>query len=247
MNKDTKLTRYQLLKENPSVAHALPETACFTKESLSTFLEKYDQVILKRFTGSRGKGLMKITGVEKGFEVQNNHRKKIFDDLDCFIQYMKSEKKSENYLIQQGIDLACLNNRPFDLRVIVQRRGNEPWKVTGKYAKVARKGFFKTNLALGGEVLPAKKAIRRSELDEKPSKLLEKVDQLGLMTAKALEKGFKRQRIWGMDIGISKNGDVYLIEVNRAPGFKGFRRLKNRRMYDRIMQVSQYNRMRRQV
>jgi glutathione synthase/RimK-type ligase-like ATP-grasp enzyme len=65
------------------------------------------------------------------------------------------------------VALAKIDDSPFDIRVIVQRKiGSNEWNITGCYAKVAKTGFFKTNLAAGGTVLPVEEAIKRSSIDK---------------------------------------------------------------------------------
>jgi len=246
VKQDTKLTRYQLLSAHETIAPSLPRTEPFTREELSSFLETHQQFVLKRAVGCRGLGMVKVAKIgDHSFEIHYDRKKRTFNTLEALCVHVEKGVRNQHYLIQEFIDLACIDERPFDLRVIVQRRGNGPWRVTGKYAKRASDGCFKTNLALGAGVMPVKEAIQRSDLkEEDPSHLIQQVDQLALATAKALDDRFQGQRIWGMDMGIDKDGTVYLIEANLSPGLKGFRKLKDPRMYQRIRGIIRYNRNR---
>jgi hypothetical protein len=49
------------------------------------------------------------------------------------------------YLIQQFIPFLEVNERPINLRIMVQRRENEPWAVTGILVKLAKSGYKITN------------------------------------------------------------------------------------------------------
>src|SRR5690606_16097536 len=60
--------------------------------------------------------------------------------------------RKRSYLVQQRIQLATYIERPFDLRVSVQRDGSGEWQVTGIVGKAAPARRFLTNVAQGGTV-----------------------------------------------------------------------------------------------
>ncbi|WP_170109603.1 YheC/YheD family protein [Melghirimyces profundicolus] len=247
MERDTKWTRYLLLVGNEGIKDALPHTVPYSTKAFRSFLEKYGEVIVKREVGCRGYGMMKVTKKgEEQYILHYNRKRRTFGDLRLLIRQMEKRMQGRKYLVQEYIDLASVDGRPFDLRVMVQRKAGEPWRVTGSYAKLAQKGWFNTNLATGGIVLPTRKALLLAGLKEKaPEVILDEIEGLAIKIAKQLDEKFKRQTIWGMDMGLDKTGKVYLIEMNRAPGIKGFRKLNNPRVYTRIQSIIRHNRRKR--
>jgi D-alanine-D-alanine ligase-like ATP-grasp enzyme len=130
-----------------------------------------------------------------------------------------------------------VNGRPFDIRVVVQRRRHSGrWKVTGKVAKVAGNGYIVTNISRSkGTVLPVKTAISKSSLGGlSADSLLSRIKRVAILAAERLRKIYPDQRIYGMDIGLDHRGDVWIIEANRRPILSHFLKLKDKTMYRRI-------------
>ncbi|MFP3847072.1 YheC/YheD family protein, partial [Priestia filamentosa] len=163
-----------------------------------------------------------------------NENKQFLTKKEAFT-FLQSMIDNQTYLVQQYIDLATIEGRPLDLRIIVQRNEHSEWVVTGKYAKVASLGYFTTNLATDADVLAIEEAIEKSGLGHlNITKLLQDLDSIALKTAVKLGDISLHQRIWGLDVGIDQKGRIFIIEVNSRPGTKGFRKLKNLDMYKTI-------------
>ena len=125
--------------------------------------------------------MLKIKVLEEGYyEVHIEDEKKIITQKTELNSYVMNITSGEDYLVQQFVALAKINDSPFDIRVIVQRKfGTNKWIVTGKYAKVSQQDYFKTNLAAGGSVLPVDESIRLSSVDDNIdiSTLLSQIDE----------------------------------------------------------------------
>jgi D-alanine-D-alanine ligase-like ATP-grasp enzyme len=143
---------------------------------------------------------------------------------------------SRNYLVQQRIPLATVNGRPFDLRVMVQRHLKSPWQVTGKLAKVAGKGFIVTNvLRSSGKVVSVEYALKHSALHSMSvSDLLSQMDKVALHAAKQLSPYYPLVREMGVDMGLDKKGNIWIIEVNFVPMHGLFAKLKDKSMFRKI-------------
>ncbi|SDK72769.1 YheC/YheD family protein [Natronincola ferrireducens] len=139
-----------------------------------------------------------------------------------------------HHILQRKIQLATIDNHPFDLRVMVQREINSSlWQVTGKIAGVAAKEFCITNAIK--EVLSVEKAIEASIL----AKVLQqdiavKIDRLALLTAVYLEEYYRKFYSMAIDRGIDNGGEVWIIEVNLDPNISLLSRLEDGSMYERM-------------
>jgi glutathione synthase/RimK-type ligase-like ATP-grasp enzyme len=231
-----KWTKYELMKKEEGLSSYLPETQLFSRESLWEFLDKFNQIIFKPSRGFQGSGIIQITSMEQDqYEIHKeiniiklNGRSEIYDFL------MKRQHAKRSYILQQKIQLAAIDGSPFDLRVMVQRKKDLlEWKVTGKIARVASKGFFITNAAK--ELLSAEEAIERSLLNKSPlNDILSEIDKVALLTAAHLEKHYVGCRVLGIDIGIDVNGRVWIIEANLNPRIGFFKYLKDKSIYKTI-------------
>lgn len=104
----------------------------------------------------------------------------------------EKDENFKNYLIQQFVPYVQ------DLRILVING-----KVIGAMQRIPKEGDFKANFSQGGSVKPV-------ELDKETNDLAVKA----AIATQALDAG--------VDILITENGDRFLLEVNRTPGFEGF-------------------------
>ncbi|TGU61340.1 YheC/YheD family protein, partial [Mesorhizobium sp. M00.F.Ca.ET.186.01.1.1] len=65
-------------------------------------------------------------------------------------QQLARQCTEKNYVIQKGLDLAELDGRPYDIRVMMMRNGLGKWQYAGMLAKVAGSNSVITNVARGG-------------------------------------------------------------------------------------------------
>ncbi|MEB3102904.1 YheC/YheD family protein [Ferviditalea candida] len=147
------------------------------------------------------------------YEVHAGTLKSTIDGRNEAYSYVHSKTRGRAYIVQQKIHLAKVGGRPFDVRVMVQRKRNSSvWVVTGKLAKIAGPGYIITNTA-------------RSK---------GRVEQL----ATAIRKYYGYLNTVGLDMGVDVNGRVWIIETNFAPMISLFYRLRDKTMYRRIQSYS---------
>ncbi|MBS4179337.1 YheC/YheD family protein [Lederbergia citrea] len=226
---------YQVMGGEETLHKYLPETQLLTKRSLWEFMNRYNQVIIKPRHGYRGLGVSTISSLDKDlFEIHIENRKITLTDREEVYDYLKDLQKSHyynRYIVQQRIPLATIDDCPFDLRVMVQRkRGSSNWVVTGKAAKVAAENFLVTNVAQN--VLPVEEAIQNSTLCHiQHQSLLPEIDNIGIQAATKLNPKY---RTVGFDIGIDHNGKIWIIEANFNPVISIFDLLIDKMMYETI-------------
>ncbi|WP_199614217.1 YheC/YheD family protein [Paenibacillus alkalitolerans] len=240
----SKWKKHKILRGSSELSSALPPTRTFSRDNLWEYVHRYGKVIVKPVNGYGGAGVIQVSRVEDNiYKIHYGSSQKTFVGEQRANDYLKSKMKRASYIIQRRIPLATINGRPFDLRVMVQKRTGSPWKVTGKLAKVAGKGYIITNVARSrGKVLPVETALRLSNITKRNnSVLLPQIDRIALSAANRLGN-FYRFRIVGLDVGIDRDGKVWIIEPNFAPAVSLFLKLKNKSMYRTIMSYKRKNR-----
>lgn len=229
-----KWVKYKVLKNMKRLDHHLPATEKFSQQALWDFIEKYGTVILKPLLGYSGYGIIQVSALEKDrYVIQNENRKFIFDGKQSTFRQLKKMTRARKYLIQRRIPLAEIRNRPMDVRVMVQRTEQLPWKITGMLAKVAEHGYVVTNVS--SFILPVKKAIEQSLMKPIPiQETIKKIEKVSLLAAKQLSSFYPSQNMIGLDIGLDHDGRVWIIEANFKPSLQPFLLLKKKSMYQRI-------------
>jgi hypothetical protein len=219
----------------------LPRTLLFSPEALWEYAEKYKRVILKPSGGGGGAGIIQLTSQgEDRYLVHAGNARRVVVGKERTVQYVKSLFRPKPYLLQPRIPLGRINGRPFDVRVMVQRKSKkEPWIITGWVAKQAGPGFVVTNVARSrGKVIPLRTAIRASNIDV-PAHLLQDVRRVSLAAANRLGTAYPTLREVGIDLGIDIYGHPWIIEANFRPSTSLFRNLKDQTFYKRIMAMRQ--------
>ncbi|WP_258881590.1 YheC/YheD family protein [Paenibacillus sp. sptzw28] len=238
----SKWNKYLIMRKSKDLRTHIPVTKGMNFGKLWRFLAKYGDVILKPSHGSRGAGLIRITAVGTDvYEVQIENIKKTFTGQYLVNDYIKEKVGIRKYIIQRRIPLATVDGRPFDMRIVVQRKkAYLSWEVTGMVAKVAGEGYFVTNISRSsGTILPLETAIRRSSLASySNSRLIAEISRVALLTAEKLSGSeyYKNQLIYGFDMGLDRTGRVWVIEANLKPMLTHFRKLADKSMYRRILE-----------
>jgi hypothetical protein len=241
MNKRaSKWLKYGFMKKSGRIAAHLPETKLFSRIAFLQMLDKYGQIIVKPVLGSRGARVKMITALGRDvYEFHLENHKTVIRGKDAIYEHVKRhvQESGRRHLVQRRIKLATVRRRPFDMRVVVQRRtASGRWRVTGKLAKIAGEGYIVTNITRsGGEVMRLTEAIRRSSLGGRPAgTLTREVKRVALLSAQRLGKLYRGHRIFGLDMGFDKRGKVWVIEANLRPMMSHFKKLGDPKMYRRI-------------
>jgi hypothetical protein len=237
----SKWTKYKVMRRFEDLRRHLPETRKMTQKNFEDMITQYGDVVIKPISGSRGAGVIRVSGSgQDTYVVHTENRKKTITGKQGAYEYVTGMTRSRSHIIQRRIPLATVDDRPFDIRVIVQRRRTgAPWEVTGQVAKVAGKGYIVTNIQRSkGTVLPVTTALKRSSLRHRSSRIiLADISKVALLAARRLSRSklYSDKRIFGFDMGLDQDGNVWIIEANLKPMLSHFLKLKNKTMYRRIM------------
>lgn len=243
----SKWVKYRLMKRYGVLKDHIPITRRLMPKTFWGFVEKYGDVILKPAYGSRGKGVIRVTSIGNyRYTIHMENERITIQGKDRTYAHIREIIGTYSYIVQCRIPLCTVNNRPFDLRAIVQRRRNtHDWKVTGKVAKVAGEGYIVTNITRSkGTIMKLESALQKSSLKDYSHRILmSNIDRIAVLTARKLSRNklYSNQYIFGLDIGLDSNGRVWVIEVNLKPMLSHFRKLKDQTMYQRIMEYKKKN------
>jgi hypothetical protein len=213
----------------------LPDTSLFTPEKLWQYADKYPVVMLKPSGGGNGAGIIQMTKLEEEvYQVHAGSGNKVIAGKDQTLAHIRSLFRPKPYLLQPCISLGKINGRPFDVRVMVQRKRGKPWRMTGWLAKVSGPGFVVPSIAGSrGKVLPLQTAIQLSNV-QASSDLLPLLRTVALMVAGQLGKAYPHLRMMGVDLGIDEHGKPWIMEAKFRPLHTLYRKLHDQTYYKRI-------------
>jgi hypothetical protein len=218
-----KLELYESLK-NSILAPYLPNSKFVSDAGIVlTELAQHKKLILKPINGSQGYGIYYLKKQQKNYHVKTEKQKKIisriFPNERKLLQWLKPLIGQRKYLVQPYLELSNNELQPFDIRILLQKNETGDWTERGKGIRTGITGGLLSNLSAGGTVsdfdswvttLPAKtKDYFFHELDYIISNLTD-----------VLEKMFMPLFEIGLDIGVAKNGSLWILDVNSKPGRK---------------------------
>lgn len=214
---------HQSLVNHPQTNKFIPETDCYSNEALSKYLNKYHEFFIKPVANSIGKGIIKVIstrsdkieyfrlGRSPNWQTCHSHEE-LYNRL--------SIPSGDKYILQKGICLATIDNRIFDIRAQVQKDGQGIWQITGAAVRLAAIGKFVTHVPNGGSKLDYRMTVNKvfgsnssvtQELDKQLKKICLTVPQI-------LEDSLRiNLAVLSLDIGIDRDGHMWIIEVNSKP------------------------------
>ena len=214
---------YGALRRSPLKPY-LPDTAVYRGfPSLMRWLRLYGEAVLKPQYGTHGRGVVHIASKpDASWEVAGRDRlnrviRRTFTNLPALRQWVCRFIGSRNYLLQQYQSLYSASGEPFDLRVLMQRGENGRWTLAGEAVRIGSSGGFTSNLHGGGKALDAPDFLQR-EYPGRANSLLLLVRSLANRIPTVLETYFGRLAELGIDFGIDRKGNVWIIEINSKPG-----------------------------
>jgi glutathione synthase/RimK-type ligase-like ATP-grasp enzyme len=148
-----------------------------------------------------------------------------FGQIEDLVGAINRFMQDKPFIVQQWIELATWKKRRFDIRVLLQKVSLNHWDCTALSIRMALPSHGSTNISQGGEV----KQVSLVLLDLWPSRYLEiiaTIKELAFNVAQKLEFKYGPLGELGIDIGIDRNGGVWLFEVNSKPGKVTVRKLK---------------------
>ncbi|WP_161793384.1 YheC/YheD family protein [Cohnella kolymensis] len=210
--------------KDPIMKHYVPDTDWFEYSSLHKMLKTYSCVYIKPDSGNKGTGIIRVKKLNsKECEISYKKTTSRSSPDKLYSRIKKILKPEKKYIIQQGVDLATYQNRPFDVRVVLQKPLGK-WRATLMSAKLApHKSSVVTNVAKGAEDRNLYKLLKGTDQSLNSFAVLRDLMDASHQIAQILSSHFPLN-ILGLDMGIDKKGKVWFIEANTKPECSGMKR-----------------------
>jgi len=238
---------FQALEHEPSVQRYLPESHAFKNFAmLRSMCERHPVVYLKPVRGSLGKGIIRIVRRDHGYLCQystvNGTKSAAYPSLERLFLAIKGRVRLQRYQIQQGVELIRVGSRPIDFRALVQKNRQGRWQVTSIVARIAGSQHFVSNLARGGTLSRVPEALAKSNVKASCASVLASLRQASLAIAEAVDRNIPDHfGELGIDLAVSEDGHVWLLEVNSKPAKNDTTALQRERIRPSVRQIVLYS------
>lgn len=210
---------HQLLQGQSKLEVNVPQTKAYTWSHLVEFSRTYPFVYLKPCSSSLSKGLIRISDHAGEYlcEYYNDigqKQERLTQDPEEIAAVMEP---NQDYLVQQGIDLASIEDRPVDFRVHVHKDGEGIWQLVCMAGRLGALHGVSTRPSLGGSREPAPALLGRL-FPGKEREYMECLTSAALSLAQYLDTTIETGLgELGIDLGFDSEGRLWLFEANERP------------------------------
>jgi glutathione synthase/RimK-type ligase-like ATP-grasp enzyme len=212
---------HKWFSQEREIAKHMPRTIVYSKKKdLYDMLDNYGVVYVKPIWGMKGFGVIRVNKEENklrfryredgnNIDLQLEEQKEIDETLEKLFS-------SGDCIIQQGIELISYDGGLVDFRCVMQKNEVCKWECSSIIARVGANASVVSNVSSGGAALPAmdfiKDALASSHLEAFTIK--EGLISLCMKICNALDSYGYNFGTLGLDIGVDKDKNIWLIEVN---------------------------------
>ena len=217
---------YKLLDADPEANRHLPESVANpSPDNIKELMEKHQFVYYKPTAGSLGSGIYRLTySPKRGYFARyrrgGSNVLLRFSNFSSLMRMLNGRHGSalSRYVIQQGVRLVEIDGCPIDFRFHMHKNGKNEWIAAGIGAKKAGRGSVTTHIKNGGSLMTPEQALGRA-FGDKADEVLEQAKKAAVRLSEAIERNYPHTLgELGLDIGIDKDGEVWMFEANAKPG-----------------------------
>ncbi|MGP7817104.1 YheC/YheD family endospore coat-associated protein [Niallia sp. 01092] len=236
-NSATKFNKWKvhrnLLQHSTTKAYLPATEKLKTKKQLSEWLNTYGTIYLKPRSGSLGKGVIRLKKEKDYMELTSTkNRKHVTEKITVNSLTDVFQTVSANYyMIQEGISIISLDERPIDFRISVQKGEMGTWTISGVVAKMGNKKSHAANLAVGGKAISAMTILNTIFEQDNALSIYEDLKNTALQIAAKIEQLAPFTADLGMDLAVTTEGKVKFIEVNGRDLRIAFKKANEQQMW----------------
>jgi hypothetical protein len=218
-----KLELYHSLKKSILSAYLPPSQEILTIETVINELNKRKRLILKPINGSQGYGIYYLKKNDKTFHVKTEKQSqiisRIFPNETKLRQWLQSLISKRKYFLQPYLELSNDELKPFDIRILLQKNEHGVWIDRGKGVREGNTGGILSNLNAGGTATSFTEWMKNQPTNSREY-IRNELEYIITNLPQLLEKEFLPLFELGLDIGVAKNGSLWILDVNSKPGRK---------------------------
>jgi hypothetical protein len=225
----TKYELYDIIGENENLRKYLPPTELIVNyEQIKKFIDTYPKVILKPIDLSRGRGICVIEKIDSVYKITDYRYKHpivsaLYDNESLENYFSLNQSFMSKYLIQKYLPLARVSNSLFDVRVVMQKQKDKSWVCSGIECRVSGGNSHLTNISRGGYALTLSEALYQA-FSKDYDMLPKMIDDFCKEFCAFMDTQGEHFAEFGMDIAVDTSKNIWLIESNVFPSFKGFKK-----------------------
>lgn len=209
---------YQWFSKDPAISSHIPATVLYhSPQDVFDMLAKYPEVYAKPTLGLRGRGIVRILTennlIQFKYRESKENRDVSFTAAGQAGEYMQQRFRPGRYLIQQAVNLLEYQDGIIDFRCVVQKNQAGAWICRAIIGRSGVKDSIVSNISSGGSAFPAELILKKSGA-KNSAELKAAMTALAITVCNQLDEYGINCGTLGLDIGIDRQGRLWLIEIN---------------------------------
>lgn len=188
-----------------------------------SFLDNEKKIILKPAVGSGGMGIASLEKENETISVTVEKQQQLFrstfPSTSIAEKWIDNLREKKDYLAQSYLKLVDQQNRPFDIRILMQKDGDGQWVERGRGLRTGQQDGILSNLSAGAETQSVDNWL--NSLDSKKTEFLQReLTEITTQLPKIIEQTYPPLFEIGIDIGVAQDLSLWILDVNSKPGRK---------------------------
>jgi hypothetical protein len=218
-----KMELYQALSQSKLSPYVPKTVPVSSPEMIYKLLGKMKRMIIKPINGSQGNGVYFIEKHGKQLVVKTDKKEqqitRTFVNETQFLSWVTRILNKREFLLQPYLPLVNDLDQPYDIRSLLQKDKEGNWRVMGKGIRHGKSGGIISNMSAGGEVTDFSSWLKTIHY-QKRAFMMEEINDILQNLPPILEKHFPPLFELGVDIGISRDNSIWILDTNSKPGRK---------------------------
>lgn len=232
----SKLKKTVPLLQDRILHRYVPEFHILTKRNLKRMLFTYSTIYIKPNTGTQGLGIkrLKLLNPSQCVLAEHHRQPRRMSIPHAIAAILRECRPHSTYIVQQGIDLATCQKRPFHFRVCLHKPVDS-WQLSIVIGIMARqKNAVVTNESRGGIMKSVEEILYHHDEKWNPFHAFRELIDVSHQIAERIGSQLPLL-VLGLDMAIDKKGRVWFIEANTRPDMSGLRNLTDRLSYQKYV------------
>ncbi|WP_224749733.1 YheC/YheD family protein [Polycladospora coralii] len=238
-----KLQTYNILKQNKNLIPFLPQTIRYTQPNDAIqFVHTHAAALIKPNGGSHGRGVVALIKEQnqyilKGRSIDNVDFKTTLNSEQELRAWLQQFIQTTKYIVQPFLSLYTQDERPFDVRILVQKNERKMWETTGIAVRTGKPTTITSNLHGGGEAEKFHTFLQRNYPTYLIENIVRTIRLVSIKTPQFIEENHGSLFELGIDVGIDRRGHIWILEVNSKPGRTVFIKTGEQHLRERAIQL----------
>ncbi|MCU7740699.1 MULTISPECIES: YheC/YheD family protein [Priestia] len=219
-----KLDVYEVIKKDSYLSSYIPPTTPIESvEQLVQLLRTNDSLMIKPANGSQGKGIVKLR--QRGREIEASYQQNdivntiLFSSFQEFKSWFTKTTHDVLYIAQPHISFFPYERTPFDIRLLLQKGNDGAWKEIGRGIRQGERDSIVTNVSSGASIVPFENLLPRIPRVHRQY-VMDEINTICKTIPSVLEDHFPSLFELGIDLCISRDFSIWILDLNSKPGRK---------------------------